>query len=90
MSRISSRTSGSATRILLTKSRVTGVKFFGNIMRPELAISTIKFGGIAEYAPDACGLDNWSAPISIALGPNGVKPPSISQIKIPKLHISAL
>ena len=48
MSLISSLTSGSATSILFTKSRVTEFRFLGKIMRPELAISTICEGGMLD------------------------------------------
>ena len=41
ISRISKRTFGSVTRIFLTISLVTGVIFFGRMIRPEFTISTI-------------------------------------------------
>ena len=94
MSRISSRTFGSATRIFLTMSLVTGVRFFGNTMRPELTISMIYCGGIddtpAVMLPESKPPLSWATAISIAFGPNGVNPPSSSQIRIPKLQMSAL
>ena len=91
MSRISSRTFGSATRIFRTTSRVSGVRFLGRTIRPALTVSIMCWGGIATIPPRLPPPNpSWDDPISMALGPNGVKPPSISQIKIPKLHISAL
>ena len=48
MWRISMRELGSATRIFLTRSLVTGVKFFGKVMRPVYTSSTILCAGMDE------------------------------------------